>query len=300
MKNEVNENIEDLEACAKSGRIPGDADSYRIRIDDERHIVDDPVMTGRQLLNIAKRKPVEEHLIYLITRNGILEDIGLEESVDLRKRGVERFLTFESDRSFRFELDSQRQDWGASLISEPTLRKLANAPDDYRVWQELQNEEDRLLEFGAMIDLSQKGVERFYTGSDATTAGLESGNLPRADQRYINDHEMQIEIIQEGGQSAAIVRNLKLPNQIFNTTSADVLILLPAGYPDSPPDMFYTWPWLKLHGTETLPHCADHSFNFIGRNWQRWSRHNNQWRAGVDGIWTVLRRIEKALRNASS
>ena len=300
MTNETQYNIEDLETCAKAGRIPGDADAYRIRIDEKRFIVNDPIMTGRQLLNTAEIKPIEEHLIYQITRGGILEDIGLEETIDLRKRGIERFLTFKSDRSFRFELDSQRQDWGASLISEPTLKQLAGAPKDYRVWQELRGEEDLLLETGAMVDLSQRGVERFYTGSDITTAGLESEKLPRADQRYIEDHALAIDLVKEGDQNAVIVRELDLPPQVFDAATTDILILLPSGYPDSPPDMFYTWPWLKLYGTESLPNYADHVFVFADRSWQRWSRHSQEWRAGIDGIWTVLRRIDAALRTAHS
>lgn len=300
MTYEIQNNIEDLEICAKECRAPGQAEAYRIRIDDKHFVVHDSVMTGRQLLNTAGLKPLEEHLIYLITWAGILEDIGLEETVDLRKREIVRFLTFKSDRSFRFELDSQRQDWGASLISEPTLKKLAGAPGDYRVWQEMRGEEDLLLETGAIVDLSQQGVERFYTGSDVTTAGLENEILPNADRRYIKDHELAIELIKEGNQSAAIVRKFTLPPKTFDATDVDVLILLPQGYPDTPPDMFYTWPWLKLVGTELLPHCADHAFAFGERNWQRWSRHSQEWRAGTDGIWTVLRRVDAALRTVRS
>ena len=300
MTYEIQDNVEDLEICAKASRAPGQADAYRVRIDDKHFVVYDSIMTGRQLLNTAGLKPLEEHLIYLITWAGILEDIGLEETVDLRKREIERFLTFKSDRSFRFELDSQRQDWGASLISEPTLKQLAGAPDDYRVWQEMRGEEDILLETDAIVDLSQGGVERFYTGSDVTTAGLEREKLPRADQRYIKDHKLAIELVKEGSQSAAIVRELSLPPQTFDATAVDVLILLPPGYPDTSPDMFYTWPWLKLLGTELLPHCADHAFPFGDRNWQRWSRHSQEWRAGSDGIWTVLRRVDSALRTAHS
>ena len=300
MTYEIQDNIEDLEICAKECRVPGQAEAYRIRIDDKHFVVHDSVITGRQLLNTAGLKPLEEHLIYLITWAGILEDIGLEETVDLRKKEIERFLTFKSDRSFRFELDSQRQDWGASLISEPTLKQLAGAPDDYRVWQEMRGGEDILLEAGAIVDLSQQGVERFYTGSDDTTAGLESMKLPHSDQRYVEDHELAIELVKEGSQSAAIVRKFNLPPQTFDAADVDVLILLPKGYPDTPPDMFYTWPWLKLFGTESLPHCADRAFTFADRNWQRWSRHSQEWRAGTDGIWTVLRRVDAALRSVRS
>jgi hypothetical protein len=36
----------------------------------------------------------------------------------------------------------------------------------------------------------------------------------------------------------------------------------------------------------------------MGHNWQRWSRHNNSWRPGVDGLHTMIKRIEHALAKA--
>jgi hypothetical protein len=48
-----------------------------------------------------------------------------------------------------------------------------------------------------------------------------------------------------------------------------------------------------------FPKAADQPFAFEGRNWQRWSRHQDQWRPGVDGIWTMLRRIDAALEAAA-
>jgi hypothetical protein len=54
---------------------------YHVIIDEERFENDDPVVTGRQLLNLAGRSPVEEHLIYWLTPDRVLEDLHLEETV---------------------------------------------------------------------------------------------------------------------------------------------------------------------------------------------------------------------------
>src|SRR5262249_48059619 len=105
--------------------------------------------------------------------------------------------------------------------------------------------------------------------------------------------------IQDAGQRAVILRGFKLPDGRFTTSSADILVLLPPGYPDNPPDMFYTMPWLTLSGLNRYPKAADQALPFAGRTWQRWSRHNNQWRRGADGIWTMLKRIETALSQAA-
>lgn len=271
---------------------------WNIEIDGKRYRADDPVLTGRQLLNLTDQRPVEEHLVYFLGPGNLLEDIGLEETVDLRESGKERFLTFKSDRSFRFELDGQRQDWGAPKISETTLRKLAKVGDDYRVWLERRGEEDKQLDRGEMVDLSNEGVERFYTGRDDTTAGetATASILPLADRRYFTDHDISYEEVVEGKQKGIILKNYALPPGRFEVELADILLVLPAGYPDAAPDMFYCDPWLKLRPGGQYPPKADQAFQFQGRKWQRWSRHNNVWRPGIDGLPAMLRRIERALR----
>jgi len=153
----------DIEDLAREGKAPPQEGHYRIKIDQDKHVIDDPVVTGRQLLDLAGKVPAEEHLVYLIKNNGLLEDVSLEETVDLRIPGLERFITFLSDRSFRFELDGKRQDWGTAEITGATLKKLAGVGKDHDVWLEAQNSEDQKIESRQMISLDAEGVERFYT-----------------------------------------------------------------------------------------------------------------------------------------
>ncbi|QNN23364.1 hypothetical protein HED60_14115 [Planctomycetales bacterium ZRK34] len=269
---------------------------WEIQIDDSRFRVDDPVLTGRQLLNLAEKRPVEEHLVYFLDRDRLMEDIALEESVDLRPRGIERFFTFHSDRSFRFELDGRRQDWGVARISEAVLRRLAGVGTDYNVWLERRGEEDRLLERGEIVCLDEPGVERFYTGRDDTTAGFKSVVLPTQDRRYLEEHGLEVEDVANGAEKGVVFKQYPVPADLYDTSATDVLIILPAGYPDTAPDMFFCNPWLKLRNGGKYPNRADAAHMFAGRRWQRWSRHNSIWRPGVDGMQTMLRRIDRALR----
>lgn len=119
--------------------------------------------------------------------------------------------------------------------------------------------------------------------------------LPPDDRRYLTGKGIPFEEIEDGAQRGVILRAHPLPAGRFDAAAADILILLPAGYPDVPPDMFYTIPWIKLVHEARYPKAADHPLMFAARNWQRWSRHNKEWRAGIDGIWTTLKRIENAL-----
>ena len=82
---------------------------------------------------------------------------------------------------------------------------------------------------------------------------------------------------------------------MYDAERADVLILIPNGYPDVRPDMFHLTPWVKLRNGNRYPKAADQPVAFNGGNWQRWSRHCDDWRPGIDGIWTMLKRVEHAL-----
>ena len=123
--------------------------------------------------------------------------------------------------------------------------------------------------------------------------------LPMKCRRYLVKRGVPFEEHEEGDQKAVIFKAFALPTGRFDAPSADILVLLPSGYPDTPSDMFYVTPWLKLSSSNSYPNRADQSFEFGRRNWQRWSRHNNEWRTGVDGIWTMIKRIETALEQAA-
>lgn len=123
--------------------------------------------------------------------------------------------------------------------------------------------------------------------------------LPSADRRYLADRGLSYREAVDGPGKGLILEDFPLPTARFDAERADILILLPPNYPDSPPDMFYLTPWVRLAANSRYPNAADQPVAFEGRNWQRWSRHNNEWRPGVDGIWTMLKRIEHALEIAA-
>ena len=295
--------IEDVAACVRAGRSPRSGVHYRIEIGDENlaytpAVIDDLVVTGRQIIEAAGKRPVDEHLVFQILKDGALENLRLEETTDLRAGGVERFLVFRAAESYRLELDGRVMEWGAPNIAEAVLRAFAGIPDNYNIWQERRGEEDLLLPRESRVDLTPKGLERFYTGVDQTTAGLTTSFLPEKDRRYLSDHGLAFEEIEHNGHKGVIFRNHTLPPDVFDHAAADVLTLLPSTWPDTGTDMFYVFPWVKLRRTGAYPQAANAAHQFAGRSWQRWSRHNNEWRRGRDGIWTVLRRIVAALRAA--
>lgn len=123
--------------------------------------------------------------------------------------------------------------------------------------------------------------------------------VPAKDRQYLESKGLAFEEVIDGQQKGIVIRGFKLPPGRYDTEQADILILLPSGYPDAPPDMFYLQPWVKLLSGLKYPKAADQPLVFNSQKWQRWSRHSNEWRPGTDGIWTMLKRVENALEVAA-
>ena len=123
--------------------------------------------------------------------------------------------------------------------------------------------------------------------------------LPAHDRAYLAERSLAFREVVEGGQVGVILEGFPLPPARFQVNAADILILLPPGYPDTPPDMFHALPHLTLAGTGRQPRATQARVAFDGRSWQRWSRHSSEWRPGIDGLRTMLKRVEHALEIAA-
>ena len=167
--------VEDLEVCAAAGKAPRLHGPYLIRIGDaglsfRKARIEDPVPTGRQVLQVAGAHPVEEHMVFQILRNRELEELRLDETTDLRAAKAECFLVFKGATSFRLELDSRVLEWGAPTITGRTLKYLARVnPQGHQVWLELRGKGDQLIEDDESVRLDGEGLERFFTASCQTT-----------------------------------------------------------------------------------------------------------------------------------
>jgi len=71
----------------------------------------------------------------------------------------------------------------------------------------------------------------------------------------------------------------------YKVEAADLLVRLPAGYPDVPPDMWWFDPAITRADGQEIQ-ATQVTERHLGRSWQRWSRHLSpgQWRSGVDGL----------------
>jgi len=295
--------LEDVGTAIRESRDLRPANLYRIVVLDdqlhEQHVdLSDPVPTGRQILQAAGIRSVDEYSICAILPSGDFEDLRLDETYDLHGRGAARFVIFRTDRAFKFTIDDRQLEWGKPCITGRILKALAVVPvETYDVYLEVRGGgQDVLIRDTDEVDLSKPGIEHFITVICATTEGLAA--LPEADRRYVDAHGIDVEMVSDGSHTAVVLKQMSMPMDKFNHPTVDVLVILPPGYPDVAPDMFFCDPWLTLVSVGRYPTCADQTHAFMGRQWQRWSRHNPNWRPGVDGLHTMIKRIEHALQEA--
>ena len=206
--------VDDLEAAIREGRPLRPARGYRIKVADEtlnfRAIeVADPVPLGRQLLDAAGARPVDEFSICAMLQNGEFEDLRLDEPFDLRGHGTEKFIYFRTDRLFKFTIDNNQMEWGKPLITGVILRRLSGVGPKYAIYLEVRGGQDLEIADTDVIDLSKPGIERFITVIKETTEGL--ATLPECDRKYLEEHGIAHRLVSHGGQVGIVIEELSLP-----------------------------------------------------------------------------------------
>lgn len=89
--------IIDIEALAKAGKKPEKGKQYRIRVDREQYVVSVSQMTGREILALAGKTPVERYRLDQKLHGGQTQKIELDDVVDFTTPGIERFMTLPLD-----------------------------------------------------------------------------------------------------------------------------------------------------------------------------------------------------------
>lgn len=159
--------IEDWVRDQPTAQLPG-AESYRLRLwdgdgFDQKRSLADAKPTGRQILEAFDRFPADEHQLLYLPRNGKLEAIDLDETLDLRASGPERFFAFKSDRLLNFVVNGRRFGWGAPMIAVALIRLVARIPDDETLLLEQADAPDKELGNNDTVRLSDEGLERLVS-----------------------------------------------------------------------------------------------------------------------------------------
>ncbi len=99
IREEVLDEIADLEEYARQGKRPPRCHGYRIRVNGDRFVVNEQFITGREVLSLAKLTPPENYTLRVTVVGQRPEKVELEERVDLRRPGVEKFKALPRDQT---------------------------------------------------------------------------------------------------------------------------------------------------------------------------------------------------------
>lgn len=89
---DLSEEIE-IEEYGKANKEVPKASVYLLRIDKSKYKTNDVLLTGRQLLEMASKNPIEQYKLFQKLHGGQRKEIKHDETVDLRAKGIERFQT---------------------------------------------------------------------------------------------------------------------------------------------------------------------------------------------------------------
>lgn len=95
----VVDEVIDLEEYAKAGKRPPRARVYKIKINDDPYEWPTPFITGREVLDLAKAAPADQYTVRVKMAGEKPRKVGLDEKVDLRAPGVEKFRVIRKDQT---------------------------------------------------------------------------------------------------------------------------------------------------------------------------------------------------------
>ena len=93
------DDIVDLEEYAKLGKRPPLAKGYRFKINGNSYVVQDPTLTGREVLTLAGLLPAKDYTLRVKLAGERPRKVDLDEKVDLRHPGVEKFKALPRDQT---------------------------------------------------------------------------------------------------------------------------------------------------------------------------------------------------------
>lgn len=125
--------------------------------------------------------------------------------------------------------------------------------------------------------------------------------LTQADDTYLRGKGLIFEALVDQGLICVVIKEYELPPG-FDRASADLLLRLPPGFPDAQPDMFWFDPAIRIAATGRFPQAADLMETYLGRTWQRFSRHlaAGVWTPGVDNLASYMALIGAELERIGS
>ena len=99
IREEISEEIADLEDYARRGEAPPHCRGYKIKVNGEPFVVHDRFVTGREVLELAGLTPPKDYTLRVKVAGQRAQKVDLNEKVDLRQPGIEKFKALPRDQT---------------------------------------------------------------------------------------------------------------------------------------------------------------------------------------------------------
>lgn len=99
IREQVLDEIADLEEYARQGKAPPHCRGYRIKVNGDPFVVNERFITGREVLELAGLVPPTDYTLRVKVAGQRLQKVDLDEKVDLRKAGIEKFKALPRDQT---------------------------------------------------------------------------------------------------------------------------------------------------------------------------------------------------------
>ena len=165
-----------------------------VKINDVKYTFDRPVITGRDILKITRKRPHKDYIVFQFYKTGEFEEIDLDEEISLKSKGTEQFSTFKSDRIYRLKINEKIVKWGGQSISGKWLLKLSgHKVKNTQLFLIHDNGTETKIKPKDIVFLNESNVECFITRSNFFVC-IEGQNFP-----WVRSTISTEEIIELGG-----------------------------------------------------------------------------------------------------
>lgn len=202
--------------------------SYRIQLavdslNFQPFTVADPIPLGRQILAAGGLDPRKGYSLFTPLPSGDFEEVRLDEKIDLRAKGAERFIASLTDREFKLTLNGSELKWGRPFIHGTELYGLAKPADGDAVFLEVPGGTDKLIEPAELISLDGSGIERFITAPrPKPTFEITVNTRPRVVNDSHVTFEQVVQLAFPGAQEANVEFSMTYRNAASNPPAGNL------------------------------------------------------------------------------
>lgn len=222
----------------------------------------------------------------------------LDEVIDLEQCAKEG-RTPPKARGYRVKVNETTFVWPKDEITGEEVLEQAGLkpPKDYILRLKVHGEKPRVIALDEQVHLRRDRVEKFRAIRSGQGEGEYQGrrDAPALDQdrAFLASYGLPWEIIVDGS-TWVLIHEFPLPAG-YDQQRVTLAIRLEGGYPITPLDMMYVYPWVQRQNGRPI-NAANVPQQIGGKIYQRWSRHRtgtNPWVPGQDSLETHIYLVEE-------